>query len=242
MTDLHTAARQALEALRDAADAIAGDLENPGTAMHNALIAESALRAALEAQQEPVPDVWLSRDEARLALWDAITRREFGNPTDDKLILEHLHKKGLWIGKYAVLAELLAELDGERARSQMYADLVRGVAVVLHGEGWSDTSKLPEEVARLRAEVEALRKDAERLNFLASECEWNGYGLWLPEWAIAVGNEQAPTVNDLRAAIDAAKGGEHCRYPDCNCPFDAPADPNWCAKGLPQKAKGGGNG
>ena len=55
MTTLHTAARQALEALKDAADAIAGRLENPATAMHNALIAESALRAALEAQQEPVP-------------------------------------------------------------------------------------------------------------------------------------------------------------------------------------------
>jgi hypothetical protein len=24
-----------------------------------------------------------------------------------------------------------------------------------------------------------------------------------------------------------------CIYPDCHCPFDAPADPNWCAKGLP---------
>lgn len=27
-----------------------------------------------------------------------------------------------------------------------------------------------------------------------------------------------------------------CRYPDCHCPFDAPADPNWCAKGLPHAA------
>lgn len=26
----------------------------------------------------------------------------------------------------------------------------------------------------------------------------------------------------------------HCTYPDCNCPFDAPADPNWCARGLPK--------
>ena len=54
------------------------------------------------------------------------------------------------------VAELLAELDGERARSQMYADLVRGVAVVLHGEGWSDTSKLPQEVAALKAERKPL--------------------------------------------------------------------------------------
>ena len=26
---------------------------------------------------------------------------------------------------------------------------------------------------------------------------------------------------------------KHCDYPDCKCPFDAPADPNWCALGLP---------
>lgn len=28
-----------------------------------------------------------------------------------------------------------------------------------------------------------------------------------------------------------------CNYPDCNCPFDAPADPNWCARGLPKKGR-----
>lgn len=28
-----------------------------------------------------------------------------------------------------------------------------------------------------------------------------------------------------------------CVYPDCNCPFDAPADPNWCARGLPNEEK-----
>lgn len=27
-----------------------------------------------------------------------------------------------------------------------------------------------------------------------------------------------------------------CTYPKCNCPFDAPADPNWCARGLPHNA------
>lgn len=25
-----------------------------------------------------------------------------------------------------------------------------------------------------------------------------------------------------------------CRYPGCSCPFDAPADPEWCALGLPK--------
>lgn len=28
----------------------------------------------------------------------------------------------------------------------------------------------------------------------------------------------------------------NCSYPRCNCPFDAPADPAWCARGLPQAA------
>jgi hypothetical protein len=23
-----------------------------------------------------------------------------------------------------------------------------------------------------------------------------------------------------------------CSYPKCNCPFDAPSDPNWCARGF----------
>lgn len=27
--------------------------------------------------------------------------------------------------------------------------------------------------------------------------------------------------------------GGCCDYPNCNCPFDAPADPTWCARGLP---------
>ena len=26
-----------------------------------------------------------------------------------------------------------------------------------------------------------------------------------------------------------------CTYPDCNCPFDAPADSAWCARGLPHE-------
>jgi len=29
----------------------------------------------------------------------------------------------------------------------------------------------------------------------------------------------------------------HCNYPHCDCPFDAPADPNWCARGFPHAAR-----
>lgn len=25
-----------------------------------------------------------------------------------------------------------------------------------------------------------------------------------------------------------------CTYPECRCPFDAPADPGWCAQGRPR--------
>ena len=28
-----------------------------------------------------------------------------------------------------------------------------------------------------------------------------------------------------------------CTYPKCNCPFDAPSDPNWCARGYKKKGK-----
>lgn len=42
------------------------------------------------------------------------------------------------------------------------------------------------------------------------------------------------STQPAQAVEQAEKVG--CRYPDCNCPFDASADPNWCAKGLPHMA------
>ncbi len=30
---------------------------------------------------------------------------------------------------------------------------------------------------------------------------------------------------------------ERCTYPNCNCPFDAPGDPNWCARGLASRTE-----
>lgn len=35
------------------------------------------------------------------------------------------------------------------------------------------------------------------------------------------------------SSAPAAPVAQVCAYPDCNCPFDAPADPDWCARGLP---------
>jgi hypothetical protein len=51
---------------------------------------------------------------------------------------------------------------------------------------------------------------------------------------------QAQDLRKLAIEIAAPAKGEAkqttCSYPHCNCPFDAPADPNWCARGLPHNA------
>lgn len=62
--------------------------------------AVKAIEAAQPAAaQEAV--AWLSKDEAQLALFKAIQAIRFGNPTDDKMILDNLRHEGLWIGRYA---------------------------------------------------------------------------------------------------------------------------------------------
>lgn len=38
----------------------------------------------------------------------------------------------------------------------------------------------------------------------------------------------------LLAEAVAAGTVKDCIYPKCNCPFDAPGDPHWCARGLPR--------
>ena len=45
---------------------------------------------------EPVPSRWkpLSRDESRLRLYQSMNEREYGNPGDDKLMLEWLWEHG----------------------------------------------------------------------------------------------------------------------------------------------------
>ena len=50
------------------------------------------------AAQEAV--AWLSKDDAQLALFQAIQGVKLGNQTDDKLILANLREAGLWIGRY----------------------------------------------------------------------------------------------------------------------------------------------
>jgi hypothetical protein len=68
---------------------------------------------------------------------------------------------------------------------------------------------------------------------------WPGTELWIPRFSPrtrrygveslikwikpSVETEQIPGVT---------KETRRCSYPDCNCPFDAPADPKWCARGY----------
>ena len=37
------------------------------------------------------------------------------------------------------------------------------------------------------------------------------------------------------ASRDEAAHQPRCTYPECSCPYDAPANPNWCARGYPKK-------
>lgn len=77
----------------------------------------------------------------------------------------------------------------------------------------------------------------------AADIRWNGLRL---DFAMLIvcpdcGNKRCPHATDHLLActnsndpsqVGSVYGGV-CRYPDCNCPFDAPADQNWCARGLP---------
>jgi hypothetical protein len=83
-------------------------------------------------------------------------------------------------------ARLRDDLTREQNRSQMYADIVRGVAVALHGPGYTDASKLPEEVEALKA-------------LLSEAADYTRHPDY--DWPV----EFSRQVSD---ALDAAKGGE----------------------------------
>lgn len=44
-----------------------------------------------------------------------------------------------------------------------------------------------------------------------------------------------PDQFDAMRKVLKAAFAPHCLYPNCNCPFDAPANPEWCARGLPRE-------
>lgn len=62
---------------------------------------------------------------------------------------------------------------------------------------------------------------------------------WVPEasWQRALTEIQSLETKLYFPASQSATplgGNVRCSYPDCNCPFDAPPDPEWCARGLPK--------
>lgn len=64
-------------------------------------------------------------------------------------------------------------------------------------------------------------------------------GMTVAEWADArqlerVTEKPLDEIIDNLAPFKAEAVKSTCNYPDCNCPLDAPADPNWCARGLPK--------
>lgn len=80
-------------------------------------------RAALAAM--PVGDdtgTLVDRDQAHLALFNAIRAIEIGNPTDDKLILENLRKAGFWLCKIGSLESTVAKATGDSLTPPADAD------------------------------------------------------------------------------------------------------------------------
>jgi hypothetical protein len=73
---------------------------------------------------------------------------------------------------------------------------------------------------------------------------------FIPVDAAFLANAMTHMIREVRAARAAARASQtppeaaatppqRCSYPDCDCPFDAPADPAWCARGLlPRLAAG----
>lgn len=126
-------------------------------------------------KQEPV--AWLSRDEARLALWKAINSREFGNPTDDKLILDHLRQQGLWIGK------VTSPVPPEDEALRRDAELGRWLRDWLDNNGLLVRAIRGESLAGYEhPDIKALRRDAE-------------LGRWI--------REETPPIEEIAARVDA---------------------------------------
>jgi hypothetical protein len=53
--------------------------------------------------------------------------------------------------------------------------------------------------------------------------------------AIPLQKVAAPTQEVCQPTKPVDANTRTCTYPSCLCPFDAPADPAWCALGLPKR-------
>lgn len=91
------------------------------------------------------------------------------------------------------------------------------------------------ELQKLRAENERLRTALQRIeqwsDFPATGRFWDEPANTQPiSYGAAYGSngERDYMRQVAREALILCQ----CNYPDCSCPFDAPADPNWCARGY----------
>jgi hypothetical protein len=98
--------------------------------------------------------------------------------------------------------------------AELQADRLSSVQIGTYSERYGRTTPLYDEKAlsALRAEVEALRKDAERFRDLLNLLHWDGHGYWLPDICLKdtwddISREAmaTPTLEELRAAIDLAR-------------------------------------
>lgn len=56
------------------------------------------------------------------------------------------------------------------------------------------------------------------------------------------GNKRCPHATDHRNACTGGNDSDQrgslyggcCTYPECSCPIEAPANPDWCGRGLPR--------
>lgn len=75
--------------------------QDAGVKEAHRLVLDALYATPEQAQREAQAVAWVNKDEAENLLWSAIHRREYGNPTDDKLILEALREKGVWLAYIA---------------------------------------------------------------------------------------------------------------------------------------------
>lgn len=108
--------------------------------------------------------------------------------------------------------KLLDEVEASDKLIQRQGKLLTGVVNAINGDPPPDTlwshHDAPKLAQALRDEVEALRADRERLDFISEHCGGDGVLEWRfgtsGKVRICVGND----YQDLRAAIDAARGSK----------------------------------
>lgn len=68
---------------------------------------------------------------------------------------------------------------------------------------WGDLQMdAADEIDRLQERISALERDSDRLHSIYLGVTNDGYGWWLPEWCVRVG-ETAPRFDEFQAQIDA---------------------------------------